>query len=262
MALQLGGAVGTLDALDQAALAVAEQVADELGLTLPDLPWHAHRDRVAEVATALGLLVGSLGKVARDVSLLAQTEVAEASEPTAPDRGGSSAMPQKQNPVGCAVALAAAARVPGLVAVMLGVMPQEHERGLGGWQAEWETLPEICALAGGAIARMAEVAEGLVVDARRMRENLGAGGGALHAAAVADALGRAVGRPSAHAAVAEAARRARSEGRPLREVLGQDRLVAAHLSPSDLDHLFAPGGGAGIAGALVDRVLAAHEKRR
>ena len=253
LVLQLGGAVGTLAAFGPTGLAVAERTAEDLGLGVPDLPWHAHRDRIAEVATALGLLVGTLGKIARDVALLAQTEVAEVAEPSAPGRGGSTAMPQKQNPVGSAVALAAAVRVPGLVSVMLAAMAQEHERGLGGWQAEWETLPEICALAAGALDRMAQVMEGIVLDPVRMRLNAEAGAGALHASAVADALARSLGRSGAHALVAEAARRARAEGRHLRDVLGADERVAAHLSAAELRRLFEPG--AGSAGALVDRAL-------
>ena len=107
---------------------------------MPSIPWHTHRDRFAEVATTLGLLVGTLGKIARDISLLAQTEIGEVLEPAESGRGGSSTLPHKRNPVGSAVVLAAAIRVPALVSVMLTAMVQEHERGLGGWHAEWETL--------------------------------------------------------------------------------------------------------------------------
>jgi 3-carboxy-cis,cis-muconate cycloisomerase len=260
LVLQLGGAVGTLAAFGPAALAVAEGTAAELQLSVPDLPWHAHRDRLAEVATALGLLTGTLGKVARDLSLLAQGEVAEAAEPPAPGRGGSSAMPQKENPVGAAVALAAAVRVPGLVSVMLGAMVQEHERGLGGWQAEWETLPEICALAAGALGEVTPAAEGMVVRPERMAANLEASAGLVHAGAVADALSGAVGRTAAHALVAAAAARARAEGRHLRQVLAEDPQVGAHLSASRLAGIF-EDAGTGIAGALVDRALAGRAAR-
>src|SRR5213075_2743086 len=142
---------------------VAAAIAQALGLDLPDVPWHAQRDRVAEVATTLGLLVGTLGKLARDVSLMMQTEVGEAAEPSAAGWGGSSTMPHKRNPVGSAVILAAAIRVPALVSVMLSAMVQEHERGLGGWHAEWETLPEICTLAAGALAQTTAIIEGLEV---------------------------------------------------------------------------------------------------
>src|SRR4029077_3069882 len=141
--LQFGGAVGTLAALADRGLDVAAALARDFTLELPELPWHSHRDRLAEVAPSLGLLVGSLGKIARDISLMSQTEIDEVVEPSGPGRGGSSTMPHKRNPVGSAVILAAALRVPALVSTVLTAMVQEHERGMGGWHAEWETLPEI-----------------------------------------------------------------------------------------------------------------------
>jgi 3-carboxy-cis,cis-muconate cycloisomerase len=262
LVLQLGGAVGTLDALGPRALEVAAAVARELRLELPDLPWHAHRDGVAEVATTLGLLVGTLGKIATDVALLMQTEVGEAFEPDAPGRGGSSAMPQKRNPVGAAVARAAAVRVPALVSAMLAAMVQEHERGLGGWHAEWETLPEIAALAAGALEHVTQVVGGLEVDAARMRRNLDATGGALQAGPIATALARHLGREAAHERVAAAVRRARTEGRGLREVLAEDPEVQAALPADELDRLLDPERAVGAADALVDRALAARGRRR
>ncbi|HZA52484.1 MAG TPA: lyase family protein, partial [Myxococcaceae bacterium] len=258
LALQLGSAVGTLDGVGPRALEVAALLAESLRLELPDLPWHAHRDRLAEVATTLGLLVGTLGKIATDVALLMQTEVGEAFEPTAPGRGGSSSMPQKRNPVGSAVARAAALRVPGLVSVMLASMPQEHERGLGGWHAEWETLPEIAKLAAGALEQVNQVLEGLQVDEARMRRNLELTQGAIQAAAVAAALAQQLGRQQAHERVAEAARRAATQGRPLREVLAEDRAILAALPVSELDRLLDPRHALGVSDALVDRALAAR----
>jgi 3-carboxy-cis,cis-muconate cycloisomerase len=262
LALQLGGAAGTLAALGPGALEVARLAAEELELALPDLPWHAHRDRPAEVATALGLLAGTLGKIAADVALLAQAEVGEAREPAAPGRGGSSSMPQKRNPVGSAVAGAAAVRVPGLVATMLSAMVQEHERGPAGWLAEWETLPEICLLVGGALDHVAAVAEGLEVDAPRMERNLAATQGLVHAGAAAAALARHLGRAEAHALVEQASRAAAQEGRHLRAVLAEDRRVQACLAPADLDRVFDARAAAGVAGALVDRALAARAGSR
>ncbi|HEY6097892.1 MAG TPA: 3-carboxy-cis,cis-muconate cycloisomerase, partial [Anaeromyxobacter sp.] len=194
LVVQLGGAVGTLDVLGPRALDVAARVAESLGLGVPDVPWHAHRDRLAEVATMLGLAVGTLGKIATDVALLMQTEVGEAAEPEEPGRGGSSAMPQKRNPVAAAVVRAAALRVPALVSTMLAAMVQEHERGLGGWHAEWETLPEIALLAAGALEQVTRVVRGLEVDAARMRRNLEATEGGIQAAAVAGALAGRLGR--------------------------------------------------------------------
>ena len=198
LVIQFGGAVGTLAALGDRGPAVASALADDLKLGLPDLPWHTHRDRFAEVATTLGLLVGTLGKIARDISLMTQTEVAEVAEPSAPGKGGSSTMPHKQNPVGCAVILSAAIRVPALVSTMLTSMVQEHERGLGGWHAEWETLPEICMLAGGAVAQTAGVLGGLQIHENRMAENIGVTGGLIFSEAVAMVLRKKLGRSQSH----------------------------------------------------------------
>jgi 3-carboxy-cis,cis-muconate cycloisomerase len=257
--LQFGGAAGTLSSLGQQGLDVAADLAKALDLDLPDLPWHGHRDRLVDVAAALGLLVGTLGKMARDISLLMQTEVAEASEPAGQGRGGSSTMPHKRNPIGCAVTLAAAARVPHLVATLFAAMPQEHERGLGGWHAEWETVPEIFLLASGALRHAADVVAGLTIDAARMRENLGTTRGLIMAEAVMMALGDRIGRIEAHHLVEEACRRAIEEGRHLRDVLARDPAVTAHLSPDALDRLFAPEAYLGVAERFVQRVLAARK---
>ena len=256
LALQFGGAVGTLAALGEHAEATAAALAGELRLALPALPWHAQRDRFAEVATLLGLVVGSLGKIARDISLLAQTEVAEAAEPSAQGRGGSSTMPHKRNPVSSAVVLAAATRVPPLVATMLGAMVQEHERGLGGWHAEWETLPEICTLTAGALAQTLATIEGLRVDAPRMAANLEITRGLILAEAVSIELGRYVGRQAAHGLVERACERAANEGRPLSEVLAAEAEVSAHLSRAAIDRLLDPRRYTGQAEACVARVLA------
>jgi 3-carboxy-cis,cis-muconate cycloisomerase len=262
LVLQFGGAVGTLSALGGRGLEVAQVLARELGLPLPAAPWHAHRDRLAEVATFLGLLAGTLGKIGRDLSLLAQTEVAEAFEPAAEGRGGSSAMPHKRNPVAAAVLLAAAARAPGLVATMLAAMVQEHERGLGGWHAEWETLPELCTLVAGAVAVAAEAIAGLEVDAARMRANLDASRGQIFSEAAAMALAARIGRPQAREVVERASRRAATAGRPLREMLAEEPLAARHLTSAELDRIFDPAQGLGEATAFVDRVLAARRGSR
>jgi len=260
LALQFGGASGTLAALGEDGLKVAAALAGELRLALPDVPWHAQRDRVAEVATALGLLVGTLGKMARDVSLLMQTEVGEAFEPAAAGKGGSSTMPHKRNPVGCAAILAAAIRVPGLVAVMLTAMVQEHERGLGDWHAEWDTLPEICCLAAGALAQLTQVLDGLEIDAARMAENLDATRGLILAEAVTMALGARIGRLPAHHLVEQACRRAAGEKRHLRDVLGEDPEVSKQLSGADLERLLDPANYTGLAATLVERALDARGK--
>ncbi len=262
LVLQFGGAVGTLAALGTKGPAVAEALAEELKLTLPDLPWHAHRDRFAEVATTLGLLVGSLGKIARDISLMAQTEVGEVAEPAVPGRGGSSTMPHKRNPVGSAVVLAAAIRVPALVSVMLTSMVQEHERGLGGWHAEWETLPEICTLAAGALSHLTQVLNGLEINPSKMAANLEITHGLILAEAVAVALGEKIGRMPAHKLVEKASKRATENSQSLQDVLMEDAEVRKHLSAQDIQRLLAPKNYTGSAEAMVEQILSERKQKR
>ncbi|MEH3099119.1 lyase family protein [Sphingomonas adhaesiva] len=169
--LQLGGAAGTRSGMDGRGGAVAEHMAAALGLRAGP-PWHARRTGVAAIGAGLGVLIGSLGKFARDVALLAQNGIGEAQEPVVAGRGGSSAMAHKRNPTGCQVALSAAIRAPGLVAALIAGLPQEQERGLGGWQAEAPVLADLCLLAAGSAAALAVVAEGLVVDPAAVARNL------------------------------------------------------------------------------------------
>lgn len=262
LVLQFGGATGTLAALGPRALPTAQALAEELQLGLPDLPWHAHRDRFAEVATVLGLLGGTLGKIARDIALLSQTEIGEAAEPHEAGRGASSTMPHKRNPVGAAVVLAAATRLPALVATLLAAMVQEHERGLGGWHAEWETLPEMFLLADGAVAHLTHVAEGLKVDPERMRENLSATRGLIMAEAVTLVLGGAIGRARAHELVERACAAAIAERRSLRELLAADAEIRRHLTESDIDRLLDPSAYLGAAEEWVERALAARPENK
>ena len=256
LVLQFGGAAGTLASLGSRGTAVEAALATELALRIPVTPWHTQRDNLCEVATVLGLIVATLGKLARDVALLAQTEVGEAFEPAKAGRGGSSTMPQKRNPVGAAVATAAAVRVPGLVATMLTAAMQEHERGLGNWPAEWDTLPEIAMLASGALDAMGKVIEGLEVDDARMRANLEASQGQILAEAVQMALSPALGRGVAHELVAAASKRALKDGRHLRDVLADEPRVSAVLDRGALAHLFEPQSYLGSTAAFIDRVLA------
>ncbi len=262
LVLQFGGAVGTLAALGTQGPTVARALAEELKLELPSLPWHVQRDRFAEVATTLGLLVGTLGKIARDISLMAQTEVAEALEPAAPGKGGSSTLPHKRNPVGCAVVLAAAIRVPALVSTILAAMPQEHERGLGGWHAEWDTLPEIFLLAAGALAHATQIVTRLEVHEEKMAHNLEATHGLILAEAFAIALAKRMGRMPAHHLIEEASRRALEADRTLREVLLEDKEVREHLSIAEIDKLLDPKNYTGSAESMIDRVLADHKRQR
>ena len=260
LVVQFGGAVGTLAALGDKGLQVAEELAVELHLGLPAIPWHTQRDRVAEAATTLGLCTGTLGKIARDISLHMQTEIGEIFEPAGEGRGGSSTMPHKRNPVSAAVVLSAATRVPGLVSTMLSAMVQEDERGLGDWHAEWETLPEIFRLTGGALNQMATIVPHLEVDSARMRRNLDATQGLIFAEAVTMAMGKHIGKSSAHALVEAASKQARASGKHLREVLAQDRAVTERLTSEELDRLFVPENYFGVAEELVDRVIGASRK--
>jgi 3-carboxy-cis,cis-muconate cycloisomerase len=260
LSLQFGGAVGTLAALRGDGPEVARALASELQLTLPSAPWHAQRDRLAEVATFLGVLTGTLGKIARDISLHAQTEIAELAEPAGAGRGGSSTMPHKRNPVTCSVVLAAATRVPGLVSSILSAMPQEQQRGLGGWHAEWETMPEIVRVAGGALHHLAGMIPQLEVNQERMRQNLEVKKGLIFAEAVSMALADRMGKMPAHLLVEDACKKALAENCSLIEVLRQEPRLRGHLTPADLESLFDPGNYLGSAEEFVDRVTAqAHE---
>lgn len=258
LVLQFGGASGTLAALGEQAMPIARALAEELQLTLPDQPWHTQRDRVVEFGAVLGLIAGSLGKLGRDISLLMQTEAAEVFEPSAPGKGGSSTMPHKRNPVGAAVLIGAATRVPGLLSTLFSAMPQEHERSLGLWHAEWETLPEICCLVSGSLQQALLIAQGLEVDAGRMARNLDLTQGLVLAEAVSIVLAQRVGRDTAHHLLEQCCKRAVAEQRHLRAVLGDEPQVTAELSAEELDHLLDPAHYLGQARAWVERAVAEH----
>jgi 3-carboxy-cis,cis-muconate cycloisomerase len=260
LVLQFGGAVGTRAALGGRGAEVAKILSEELQLGLLPLPWHSGRDRVAEVATTLGLCVGTLGKIARDIALLAQTEIGEVAEPSGDGRGGSSTMPHKRNPVTAAVVLSAATRVPGLVSTMLSAMVQEHERGLGGWHAEWETLPEIVRLAAGALYDMAEMLPRMEVDTERMRQNLEATRGLIYAEAVSMALAEKIGKAEAYKLIEAASGRALKQKRHFRDILSEDSQVTKHLTAGALAELFEAGNYLGEAETFVDRVVAQKVK--
>lgn len=255
LVLQLGGAAGTLAAFGADGLQISAELGRELELTVPAMPWHTQRDRLCECATTLGLLVGTLGKIARDISLLAQNEIGEAFERHEEGRGGSSAMPQKHNPVGSAAALAAAIKVPALVSVMLTAMVQENERGIGNWHAEWETLPEICILAAGALQQTTNVLGGLQVDPARMAANLELTQGQIYSEGVAIALGKHIGKVEARKLVGRAVKEATEQRRHLREVLAEDQKVLETLSEQELKQLFEPDRVLGMSEELVERML-------
>jgi len=261
LAAQLGGAAGTLAAFSPDGVEVARHYARELGLAEPALPWHTDRTRVADLAGALAAAGGVLGKIALDVTLLAQTEVGEVSEPAEGGRGGSSTLPHKRNPVGAVLVRAATTRLPGLAATLFASMAQEQERATGAWHAEWEPQAELLRLVGGAAARTRDLLEGLEVHPDRMRANLDVTGGLLMTERVAGALGDALGRAPARDLVQRLAGEAADSGRPLREVLLADPTARAHLDAAEVDRLLDPEGYLGSAGQLVDRALAAHRAR-
>ena len=253
--LQFGGAVGTLASLGSSAARVSTELARILELQEPDIPWHTQRDNVVDVAQVLALLVGSLGKFAKDAALLMQAEVGEVFESAEEGRGGSSTMPHKHNPVACAAVLAAAVRVPGLISTLLSAMLQEHERGFGLWQAEWETIPEVFCLTAAALRRSAEIAEGLEVDAKRMRQNFDAMQGVTLSEAVSTALARKTGRAAAHELLRKATSEAMTAKQPLESVLKAMPEITSHLSPDEIKLLLQPEEYLGSAQRFIDRVL-------
>jgi 3-carboxy-cis,cis-muconate cycloisomerase len=261
LVLQFGGAAGTLASLRDAAPAVTRALGKELGLTVPALPWHTQRDRIAETAAFFGMLIGTLGKIARDISLQMQTEIGELAEPAAAGKGGSSTMPHKRNPVGCAAVLTAATRAPGLVATVMAGMVQEHERALGGWQAEWDALPDLARLAGGALANIEQIVGGIDVNTARLAANLDVTHGLILGEAVMLALGDSIGRLDAHHLVERASKAAVQSGKTLYEVLAADAAVTEHLSVEQLQHLLDPAQYVGQAHAFVDAVLERHGAR-
>ena len=255
LAVQLGGAAGTLASLGGAGIRVAELLGEELALPPPDLPWHAERDRVAAIAATVGVTAGAMAKIAGDITLLAQTEVGEAAEAAAPGKGGSSAMPQKRNPVDAVAALAATRLALGVVPVVLAAMAQEHERAVGGWQAEWVAIPELFRYTAGAVARVRGAVGGLTVDAGRMRENLARDGGLLMSESLAMALAAHVGRPEAQRIVQAVGRRALAQGLTLAQAAHADARVGATLSPEAIDRVLDPAGYLGCADVFIDRAL-------
>ena len=253
---QLGGAAGTLSALGDRGLEVSALYARELGLAEPTLPWHANRTPVVELGAVLTIAAGAVAKVALDLQLLAQTEVAEVRE--AGDGGGSSAMPQKRNPVGATWARAGAELARGHALVLVGAASAEHERGAGSWQAEADALSGALATTGGAAAALAGALDGLEVDAGRMRANLDLTGGAIVAERLALVLTERLGRSEARALARRAALRASASGGTFRDAVAGE----SDLGRAELDEVFDPASYLGSAGALVDRALDRYASER
>jgi 3-carboxy-cis,cis-muconate cycloisomerase len=252
LALQFGGPAGTLASLGERGLEVTERLAALLDLPAPAAPWHGHGDRIAEIASALTILAGSCGKIARDVSLMMQIEVAEV-----PTLEGDGTATGKSRPRPAALALGAATMAPNLLATVMAGLVQEHEGGLGGAQAQWHAVPALLLVASGALAAIAEIAQGLDIDPERTRSNLDISQGRIMAEAVSTALGSKVGWQTAHAIVEEASRKAIAEKRALSAVLADDERVTSQLNPAELAQLFELMRYQGVSQTYIDRLIGA-----
>ena len=253
---QFAGAAGTLASLGDKGLSVHDALMAELGLGSSAMPWHVSRDCVAETVSLLALITGSLAKIATDVMLMMQTEVAEAFEPFAEGRGSSSTMPQKRNPIACELIIAAAGIVRQHAGLMFAAMAADHERATGPWHLEWLAVPEAFLAAGAALSHARAMLEGLGVEPERMRRNLDLTGGLIVAEAVMMALAEYTGRQDAHHIVAHASRAALAKGTPLLVELEADPNVSKHLSAARLRELTDPTHYLGSALAMIDRLLA------
>jgi len=257
---EFGGAAGTLSSLGKDGLKVQTELMKELKLGQPDISWHTVRDRIAEVGCFLGLVTGTCGKIAFDVKLLMQTEVEEVYEPFHQGRGSSSTMPQKRNPISSVYITAQTAMVKQLAAALLEAMVEDHERATGPWEIEWIALPEIFMLSAGALAQTRFVVEGLQVNEKRMRDNIGITKGLLMSEAVMMGLGATIGRNRAHDVVYDICREVVKTGRPLVDLLAEDKEISKHASREQLEKMVDPTNYLGVAGEMVDRVLKMRKK--
>ena len=257
---EFGGAAGTLSSLGKDGLKVQTELMKELKLGQPDISWHTVRDRIAEVGCFLGLVTGTCGKIAFDVKLLMQTEVEEVYEPFHQGRGSSSTMPQKRNPISSVYITAQTAMVKQLAAALLEAMVEDHERATGPWEIEWIALPEIFMLSAGALAQTRFVVEGLQVNEKRMRDNIGITKGLLMSEAVMMGLGAAIGRNRAHDVVYDICREVVKTGRPLVDLLAENKEISKHANRKQLEKMVDPTNYLGVAGEMVDRVLKRRKK--
>ncbi len=255
---EFGGASGTLSSLERGAMQTQAGLMQELGLGQPLISWHTVRDNFAEVGAFLGLVGGSLGKIAMDVKLLMQTEVAEVFEPFAPGRGSSSTMPQKRNPISCLYIHANISVVRQHAAALMDAMVADHERSTGPWEIEWIAMPEIFCLMSGALKQTKFILAGLEVDADQMRRNIDLTHGLVMSEAVMMGLGPYIGREYAHDLVYELCREALLQKRPLIELLAEHPEINKHVTLAQLSEFCDPMNNLGQAGVMVDQVLAAR----
>lgn len=260
LALQLGGAAGTLAALGDKGPEVIAYLAEELRLPAPELPWHTERDRVASIACALGIVAGAMSKIAVDIVLLAQTEIGEVAEGAARGKGGSSAMPQKRNPVDATLALGAARLAVGVVPTILAGMSQEHERAVGGWQAEWAALPQLFCYTAKAVEGVRSAVDGLEIDVARMLSNLDLTKGLIMAESLTIALAPKLGRPASFKLVEALGKQVVESGRELHQIAQEDEQVQAALSPQELATALEPGRYLGSTEVFIDNALGAYHK--
>jgi 3-carboxy-cis,cis-muconate cycloisomerase len=263
LAIQFGGAAGTLASLGDAGPAVAALLGDELGLAVPTLPWHTNRLRIIDLAAALASTCAALGKIARDVTLLAQTEVAEVREAAGSGRGGSSTMPHKQNPVAAIVILGCTKQAPGLLATLTSAAEQEHQRAAGAWHSEWLPLSNLLTLTGSATSWSAELLSGLQVDPMRMGTNLEAAAGLPMAEHLASLLAPAIGRLQAHDVIAKASSRSTTGDTSLTDAIyaderSADTLTEAGITRTEIESALRPESYLGATDEFIRRALAAH----
>jgi 3-carboxy-cis,cis-muconate cycloisomerase len=270
LALQLAGPVGTLAAYGERGLEVTQRLAALIDLPVPDAPWQGHSDRFAEIAAAFAVLTGTCGKIARDVSLLMQSEVAEAYEPPRPfpppqstegKEGGKSSRPPRRSPAACSIAICAAALAPNLLAAIVAAQIQEHESAVGGWQAQWQALPALALVTSGALAAVADIAQGLQLDADRMRDNIEREQGLIMAEAVWMALSAKINRETARIIVEEASRKATAEKRELGAVLADDPRVTAQMTRGELARVLELMSYQGVAQPLIERTVGSLQAR-
>jgi len=258
---EFGGAAGTLSSLGDRGLEVQAELMKELNLGQPAIAWHTVRDTIAEVGCFLGLVTGICGKIAFDVKLMMQTEVEEVYEPFHEGRGSSSTMPQKRNPISCVYITALTAIVRQHVAALLNAMEEDHERSTGPWEIEWIVLPEIFMMSAGALAQTRFMVGGLQVDEKRMRANLDVTNGLIMSEAVMMGVGPHLGRQRAHDHIYDICRKVVATGRPLLDLLCEDKEIAKHMDRAALEILCDPANYLGQAGEMVDRVLAMRGTR-
>lgn len=253
--LQFGGSVGTLSAMNEKGLQVSETISEELGLGLPAKPWHTQRDRLAAIATTLGILSGNIGKIAKDISLLSQNEIGEVMEASEKGKGGSSAMPHKKNPVGCITILANAERIPGLVSTILSSSIHDHERATGLWHAEWQTITDIVQLTAGSVSKAVNITSGLEVNKERMLRNLELTRGLVYAENISLALAPKIGKAEAHELMEQCSSESVSKNVHLKDVCQEHPVISKNLNAEQIEELFYPTSSLGICDLFIDRVL-------